>query len=232
MSVLLTVSETYGGPQVADALASPAPGPVGLDLGAVVNGSYAPVISRADNTGHAKVYIRHNGVIDPITAVKFFIAPYGTGTGYPYGGPRTAAADYSNTIGLGAASGSSKNNADGLSGGLWLDASAAATVPQQFDKANYPSKVAIFGQSGAGVSLPTAFNLLPDSLVVGTNQGAGIDGDGQYLPTAPLQNVIGQETNGILGDSAKLRLRIYLPLAYTNGGYHQLELVISYSYTA
>lgn len=232
MSVLLTISETYGGAGLADALASPVPGPVGLDLGAVVNGSYAPIISKNDNTGAQRLFIFHSAQYDPITAVKFFLAPYGTGTGYPYGGPRSAAADLTNTLGMGAASGASKNNADGLSGGLWLENSAAATVAQQFDKAAFPATVYIFGQSGGGDSLPNALPLLPVSMVIDSDQISGIDGEGLFLPSAPLPGVIGIGDDGVLGDAAKLRMRIYLPLAYTNGGYHQVEFVVSYSYTA
>lgn len=233
MAVLLTVSETLDGAQILDALAAPAPGPTGIDLGPVVNGSYAPIISGPANTGHQKLYIRHDGSVDPITAVKFFIQEYGTDTGFAYGGPLSAATDYANLIALGNASGSSKNNADGLSGGLWIDMDANASTANQFDQATFPAVVKIFGDGGtAGIDLASAFDLRAEALVIDTNQGAGADGDGAFLPTAPVNNQIGIDGDGVLGDNAKLRMRIFLPTSYSNGGYHQVEKVISYSFTA
>ena len=233
MAVLLTVSETLDGAQIADALAAPAPGPTGIDLGPVVNGSYAPVILRTANTGHQKLYIRHDGTIDPITAVKFFIQEYGTDTLFAYGGPLSAAADFANIVALGSASGSSKNNEGGASGGLWIDMDADAVTANQFDQGTFPTVVKIFGDSGTdGVDLASAFDLQPDALVIDSDQGSGNDGEGAFLPSAPVINQIGINGDGVLGDNAKVRMRIYLPTAYSNGGYHQVEFVISYSFTA
>lgn len=233
MTVLLTVSETMDGAQIADALAAPAPGPTGIDLGSVINGQYAPIISKAANTGHQKLYIRHDATIDPITQVRTFIQLYGTGTGFAYGGAVSAASDYAAVKSLGNASGSSKNNNDGLSGGIWLDMDANASVLNQFDQATFPAVVKIYGDNLTdGIDLASAFTMESDALVINTDQGAGSDGDGNFLPSAPVDGQIGKNNDGVLGDNAKVRMRIYLPTSYSNGGYHQVEWVIAYSFTA
>lgn len=233
MAVLLTVSETYDGAQIADALAAPAPGPTGIDLGAVVNGSFAPIINKAANTGHQKLYVRHDATVDPITGVKLFMQQYGTDTGFAYGGPLSAATDFANLTTLGQNSGSSKNNNDGLSGGIWLDMDADAATANQFDQATFPTLVKILGDAGTdGISLASAFTLVPNALVIDTDQGAGADGDGMFNPSAPVAGQIGKNGDTVRGDNAKIRMRVYLPTTYSNGGYHQFEFVIAYSFTA
>lgn len=235
MAVLLTLSNNYGGASIADAMATLAPvvpQPLGIDLGPVVNGSYAPLIDKIANTGHERIYIRHSATFDPITSVKTFIQLYGAGTGYPYGGAISAASDFAAVKALGLASGSSKNNADQLSGGLWIDMAAANAISSQFDRANYPALVKVYGSSNLGIDLLTAYPMAKEALVIGSSQGVGVDTDGGFLPTAPLDGVIGKQNDGVLGDSAKMRMRIYLPGSYTSGGYHQVEFVISYSFTA
>lgn len=234
MTVLLTVSETFDGSQIADALATPSgPANTGIDLGAVVNGSYAPIISKAANTGHQKLYIRHDAVIDPITQVRTFIQTYGVGTSFAYGGADSAAGNFTTLKSLANASGSSKNNNDGLSGGLWADMDADAVTANQFDQANFPTLVKIYGDNLTdGIDLASAFTMKANALVIDTNQSAGADGDGAFLPSAPVDGQIGKNGDGVLGDNAKVRMRIYLPTAYSNGGYHQVEWVIAYSFTA
>ena len=38
--------------------------------------------------------------------------------------------------------------------------------------------------------------------------------------------------DGALGDNAKLKLRIYLPSAFPDGGVHQVDYVTAYAFTA
>lgn len=234
MTVLLTVSESMDGSAVADALATPSgPANTGIDLGAVTNGSFAPLIDKTANTGSEKIYIRHNATIDPVTSVKTFIQLYGTGTSFAYGGAVSAASDYTAIKNLGNASGSSKNNADNLSGGLWVDMDADASTSNQFDQANFPLVVKIYGDNLTdGIDLASAFTVKASALVIDTNQSAGADGDGAFLPSAPVDGKIGKDGDGVLGDNAKLKLRIYIPLAYANGGIFQTEYVIAYTFTA
>lgn len=234
MAVLLTVAETRDGSQVADALATPSgPANTGIDLGSVVNGSFAPIISKVGNTGHQKLYVRHNATVDPITNVKTFIQLYGSGTSFAYGGAVSAASDYAAIKALGAASGSSKNNADNLSGGLWIDMDADAVTANQFDQASFPTLVKIYGDNSTdGIDLASGFTLKANALVIDTDQSAGNDGDGNFLPTAPVDGQIGKDGSTSLGDNAKFRTRIYIPLAYSSGGVFQVEWVISYSFTA
>lgn len=233
MTVLLTVSETRDGSQIADALAAPAPGPTGIDLGSVTNGSYAPIISKPANTGHQKLYIFHDAVIDPITQVRTFIQTYGVGTAFAYGGADSAAGNFTSLKNLANASGSSKNNNDGLSGGLWVDMDADAVVGNQFDQATFPTMVKIYGDNLTdGIDLASAFTMKADAMVIDTDQSAGNDGDGNFLPTAPVDGEIGKDGDTVRGDNAKVRMRIYLPTAYAEGGYHQVEWVVAYSFTA
>lgn len=235
MAVLLTVSETLDGAQIADGLATPVPpNNTGIDLGAVTNGSFAPITPpKTANTGHKLLYIRHNASLDPITGVKFFLQEYGTDTGFAYGGPLSAATDFANIVALGQASGSSKNNNDGQSGGIWIDMKADAATANQFDHATFPTVVKIFGDNGTdGVDLASGFDLRSEALVIDSDQAAGNDGEGAFLPSAPQTGKIGINGDGVLGDNAKVRMRVYLPTSYTNGGYHQVEFVIAYAFTA
>jgi hypothetical protein len=222
MAVLLTVSETLNGAAIADSLEG---GGTGIDLGAVVNNQYAPLIDKTANTGAQVLYIRHDAVDFPITDVGFFIQEYGVGTGFTYGGADTAANDLATLIALGTASGSSKNNGDGLSGGLWIDMDSDASVTNQFDQAGFPAVVKIFGDGGTdGVDLASAFALNSAAMVY--------DSGGETQATSPVDGQIGKAADAGLGDNAKIKLRIYLPNAYTDGGYVQTELVVKYSFTS
>lgn len=233
MTVLLTVSESFDGSQVADALATPGPANTGIDLGSVTNGSFAPIIDKTLNTGSEKLYIRHDATIDPITNVRTFIQTYGVGTSFGYAGAATAAGNFTTLKNLANASGNSKNNSDGLSGGLWLDMDADASTTNQFDQASFPTKVKIYGDNLTdGIDLASAFTVAADAQIIDTTQGAGADGDGAFLPSAPVAGKIGKEGDGVLGDNAKLKMRIYIPTSYSNGGIHQVEWVVAYSFTA
>lgn len=248
MSVVLTVSETLDGSAVADALATPGPVNTGVDFGSVVNGSYAPVTSQANNTGRKNLFIRHNAVIDPITSVKTFVQQYGTGTGFGYAGADSAANDFNNKIkALGNTSGGSKNNADGLSGGLWIDMNAVLTdviASTQFDwdTNGYDSvglsqggddTVRIYGDNLVdGIDLASAFNMHSKAMVIDSNQGSGGDATNGWVPTAPATGIIGKNGDTAYGDNAHTKLRIYVRSDTVDGGIVQWEWVIAFSYTA
>ena len=222
MAVLLTISETLDGAAVSDALAG---GGTGVDFGSVVDNQFAPLIDKTLNTGAKTLYISHDATIDPITDVKTFIQEYGTGTGFTYGGADTAANDNTTLKGLGNSSGSSKNNADGLSGGLWIDMDADSSTTNQFDQATFPLLVKIYGDGLTdGIDLASAFPLVTDAMVY--------NAPGETLASAPVAGQIGLAADTVLGDAAKTKLRIYLPAAFSDGGILQWEWVIAYSFTA
>jgi hypothetical protein len=248
LSVTLTISETMDGSAIADALATPGPVNTGVDFGSVVNGSYAPVTSQSNNTGRKNIFVRHNAVTDPITAMKTYVQQYGTGTGYGYAGADSAANDFNNKIkALGNTSGESKNNADGLSGGLWIDMNAIITdviASTQFDFATngYDSvglsnggddTVRIYGDNLVdGISLASAFNVHSKAMVINSNQGSGGDATNGWVPTAPVTGTLGKDGDTAKGDNAHLKLRIYVRNDTVDGGIVQWEWVIAYSYTS
>jgi len=212
--VNLTISESLDGSAVADSLAG---GGTGLDFGSVSNGSYTNVISKPSNTGALALYIRHDATIDPVTNFKAYIDSY-TATGFTYGGAVSAASDYTAIKALGTSSGSSKNNNDGLSGGLWMDMDADATTANQFDQASYPTLVKIFGDSTTdGIDLASAFTVKADALVYAA--------PAETLASAPQDGKIGINNDTVLGDNAKLKFRVYIPNSYTSGGIFQYSLV-------
>lgn len=222
MTVLLTISETLGGSAFADSLAG---GGTGIDLGSVQNNSYAPIIDKSLNTGAQQVYISHDATIDPITDVKFFIQTYGLGSGFTYGGADSAANDNVTLKSLGNTSGSSKNNADGLSGGLWIDMDADASSTNQFDQANFPLVVKIFGDNVSdGTDLANAFLLKSSACVYAA--------PAETNASAPVDGKIGKAGDTVLGEAAHIKLRIFLPDSFSNGGIVQSEFVIAYSFTA
>lgn len=224
MAVALIISETLDGSQVADSLQG---GGNGIDLGPVNNNSYAPVTSKSANTGKQDLFIQHDAAVDPITDVKTFVQLYGSGTGFTYGGNDTAANDYASLKALGNASGSSKNNGDGLSGGLWIDMDWDAVTANQFDQANFPTVVKIYGDNLTdGTTLGTAFDVNAAAMVY---NNASVE----TAPSAPVTGTIGRAgAPTVYGDAAHVKLRIYLPNSHTTGGYMQWEWVVSYSFTA
>lgn len=223
MTVSLLVSETLSGSAIADSLLG---GGVGLDYGSVINNSYAPIILKSANTGRQDLYISHDAVTDPITSVKFYLGQYGAISGYTYGGQRTAAGDYTAIKNLGNASGSSKNNADGLSGGIWIEQRWDSSDAQQFDQATYPTKVKIFGDNGTdGIDLTSAFDLITDAMVYD-------NASTETAATTPVLGQIGKSGDTVLGDQAHIKTRIYIPSAATEGGVYQAELIIAFAFTA
>lgn len=226
MAVTLTVSETLTGAEASDVfLDGGDPGTyTGIDLGQVVNNSYAPLADKSLNTGHQDVFLHHDGT-NEITDVKFFLGDYAIQTGNPYGGGDSSAADIAQMISLGNASGSSKNNADGLSGGIWMDMDWDASTTNQFDQANFPSVVKIFGDNNTdGIDAASGF-LLSDQAMVYDDTGS------EVAATTPEAGKIGAIGDTVLGDNAHLKFRVYMPNAFTEGGYYQVALVTLFTFT-
>lgn len=222
MSVSLTVSESIDGGAVADALSG---GGTGVDLGSVINSSFAPVTDKTLNQGEQSLYIRHDATIDPIKDVGFFLQTYGVGTGFSYGGADSAAADFTAMKSLGSASGSSKNNADGLSGGIWIDMDFDSNDSTRFDISGFPTLVKIHGDNGTdGQDLASAFGLVTDAMVY--------DAPGETAASSPVAGQIGKAADTVLGTNAHINLRLYIPTAHPDGGIIQWEWVIKYSFTA
>jgi len=222
MTVSLTIGETIDPVStVADSLGG---GGTGLDHGSVTNGSYTNVVSQPSNTGTATLFIIHDAVVDPITDVKTFIDTYSQA----YGGPGTssAAADYSTLKGLGDASGSSKNNGDGLSGGLWITMDFDISTTNQFDIGTFPTLVKIYGDSGEtdGVDAASAFTMKAEAMV--------FDSGGESAPSVPVDGSIGKSGDTVLGDNAKALLRLYLPTSHAAGGIFQWDWTVSFTFTA
>lgn len=219
MAVNLTVSKTLGGSAVADTLVGAG---TGVDFGSVVNGQYVPIILQSANTGWQALYIKHNATIDPITAVKTYIAVYSQ----TYGGAASAAADFTTLKAKGAASGTNANNNDGLSSGLRIEHDidlASALGASAFNGTR--AQVKTYGAGGLGQTLATAYDLHVDALLY-NNAGTAVDA------TTPVTGKIGKTADTVLGDTAFVKLRFYLESAAPDGGYLQWDWVIAYSFTA
>lgn len=240
MAVLLTVSETLGGSEVADSLAGAG---TGVDLGQVVNGQYAPIVGdQALNGGAQVLFFRHNAVIDPITNLKVYMDNYSR-TGFTYGGAGTSLGDFNTLKSEGNASAitaAEKNNSTGLAGGLWMEMQRNISSSNQFDIATNRvtsdgnvydqgpgSKfVKIFGRGAQGQDEATAYGVIREACVYTADNLTEND------PSAPVDGKIGIETDNVLGNRAKLRFRIYLREAFADGGIFQVALVARFSYTA
>lgn len=221
MTVLMTVAKTLGGAAAADSLEG---GGTGVDIGSVLNGEYAPIISAGSNTGWQALYLSHNGVTDPISNVGTFIALYSQ----TYGGTSSAAADYTTLKNKGFGSGTSSNNSDGLSEGLRIehDADLGVTLGlSAFDGTR--AQVKIYGDgSGAptdGIDIGSAFALHVDALIY-NNAGSAVDA------ITPQTGKIGKSGDTILGDAALVKLRFYLTTGAGDGGRLQWDWCVKYSY--
>jgi hypothetical protein len=231
MAVILTVSETLGGSEVADSLAGSG---TGVDLGQVVNGQYAPIIDQTLNTGAQVLYLRHNAVVDPITNLKIYLDSYSR-TGFTYGGAATASGDYNSLKAEGSASdvtAAAKNNSNGLAGGIWMEQQYDVATSNQFDIATARGSdpgtkfVQIFGKSAQGIDEATAYGVIKEACLYTPDNLA------ENAPSAPVDGKIGVETDNVLGNRAKLRFRIYLREAFADGGIFQAALIARFSYTA
>lgn len=231
MAVLLTISETLSGSEVADSLAG---GGTGVDLGQVVNGQYAPIVDQVTNAGAQVLYLRHNAVVDPITNLKFYLDSYSR-TAFTYGGAATASSDYNVLKAEGSASdvtAAAKNNSNGLASGIWMEQQYNVASSNQFDIATARGSdpgskyVQIFGKSAAGVDEATAFNIIKESCLYTPDNVA------ENAPSAPVDGKVGVSNDSVLGNRAKLRFRIYLREAFADGGIFQASLIARFSYTA
>lgn len=222
MAGVLTVSETLDGTAVADTLAG---GGTGVDLGSIQNGSFAPITDKTANTGKQDLYIRHDGTAS-ITNMKAFIQEFGTSTGFTYGGADSPANDFTNIKSLGSSSGGSKNNADGLSGGLWMEMDFDVSNASRFDQATRPSLVKIFGDNGTdGQDLASGFTIAADSMVY---DASGTETAG----SSPVAGEVGASGDTVKGDNTHLQFRIFRPTTDTSlSGVVQFELVFSYAFT-
>jgi hypothetical protein len=218
MTINITFSKTFKGSAISDSLDG---GGTGLDFTQIINGQYAPITNKSLNTGRQDLYISHNHT-SALVDCKLYLAEYGEESSNTYGGSDTKSNDFSQIVSLGNASGNSKNNFDGLSGGLWIDFRANCTDSQQFDRANYPTKVLVFGTSNTlGIGIDEALPILTDSLIY--------DNSGETLASSPIEGSIGETGNTTLGDSAHVRLRMYLPNSFAESGVFQGELIFLYS---
>ena len=221
MSVTLTFSNTMRGVGFQDSLEG---GGVGTSFGNVINGTYSPMGDQVQNEGAKDVYLYHDATTDPITNVELFVQIYGASSGYTYGGQRSGVNDYNAFVNMGAASGVSKNNLDGQSGGLWVDMEWDAEQLNQFDITNFPDVVRIFGKDSEGVDINSGITIRSESMVY--------DDAGETGAITPVHGTIGKENDATLGDNAHLKLRVYFPSDWEEGGNYQIELACAYRYTA
>ncbi len=198
-------------------------GGIGADLGVVSDGAYAPLIDKVSNTGQLNVFVRHDGN-EPIQDVKLFIGDYTGSTDQIYGGSSSSQNDFDSILSLGANSGSSKNNQDGHSSGLWVDFNPIEVNNlARFDRASRPTEVRVFGDSGAGSELSRGIPIAATAMVFNDNGIA-------KKAVTPFEGTIGVDSN--LGTAAFFALRIYIPKSSQVSGTIQLALNISYSFTA
>lgn len=225
MTVSLTASKTLNGSGVTDNLAPTGSGNTGVDMGSAGTNSWTPLTNKTANQGHLNLYLRHDGVND-IQDLVTFIQQYGVGTSYTYGGADTAANDYAALKTLGFGSGSSKNQADGLSAGLWVDMNWQSNDSSRFDQANFPTNVKIYGDNNTdGIDLDSAFTVIAAAMVY-DNGGTETSG------SVPVDGTIGTAGNTVHGDNAHIKLRMYIPTIYSRTNINQFEWVASYTYTS
>ena len=200
----ITVSDVFPvvlGSNISDSI-SGGVGQTGWNIGNVVAGQWGPIISKSANTGKKDLYIAHDGT-NKITDCAVYIALFGENTGYTYGGNDTAANDYTNVKAQGAGSGTSKNNADNLSAGLWVDMKWDVTTVNNFDIGSRATEVFTFGKSSQGIDTLTAFPLITAGMIYNSA--------GETGASAPVEGEIGPAGNTVLGDTFKGQFRHYMP---------------------
>ena len=221
MAVALTASSIFTPTTpYADALSG---GGTGIDFGVGTNNQWTPIIDKAANTGSLSIYLSHDG-INEITELKYHIQEYGTGTGFSYGGDDTAANDYAGFLALGDGSGSSKNNADGLSGGIWTETDSDVSAVNLFDRASRPTEV-IVARTGTADTLANAVSIPAASMIYDSGGGT------EAQPSAPVDGTVGPSGNTVFGDRCKLLKRIYFPDAFSTGGKIQIEIVFTFAFS-
>lgn len=227
MSVSVLVEKILNGGAASDSLSG---GGTGVDLGNTVNGEYTPIINKTNNTGWEELFITHDAAVDPITAVATGVAEFSQ----TYGGANDAPTDLANIIAKGSASGSSANNADGLSGGLRIemDADLGGTLGLSAFNATR-DQVEIYGKTSTttlnngnnGASVGNAFLLHKDAMVQ-NNGGSPIDAG------TPVDGQIGRAGDATLGDVGAVKLRYYLETAALQLGVVQWDWFVRYSFTS
>lgn len=198
-------------------------GGFGIDFGVGTNNQWTPIIDKTSNTGYLSVYLSHDG-INEITELKMYIGQYGLGTGYTYGGDDTAANDLATLLSLGDASGSSKNNADGNSGSLWIETDSDVSSVNLFDRAARPTEI-IVTRTGVADTLANAVTIPAASMIY--DSGGAVE----TQPSAPVDGTIGPSGNTVFGDRAKLLKRVYFPNSFSTGGVFQFEIIFVYAFS-
>ena len=234
MAVTVTISETSGGAVVSDALSG---GGTGWDIGAVVNGGFTGLVAPLSaNTGSNDLYIFHDAVTDPLTNLSVYLEQYSQA----YGGVATAAQDFARLQTLAEATGSNKNNADGLTQGFWIDMNWDALVPNQFDYANFGpvADTIVTGAGGGAVrvmrrtdggNITDPGSELSDRITV---LASAMFLDPLTVPSGPLDGTIGKAADAVLGDRCKIKHRLYLEEAETTSGIIQWDETFAFTYTA
>lgn len=254
MTVTMTVAETLAdalaGTDFSDALADGSGGTTnsGLDYGQVVNGKYAPIIDEIANTGKQDVYYSHDATVDPVTDVKFHLDEFSGANGYGGPGSRSPTIDLTTILDEGNTSANvgsppSKNNANGLGAGIWIDQDSDVTDTNQFDWATNRGNgtpagngtVYIYGANGGaatgeGKDLASAFDLMTTAMVYSNA--------GEQQATGPVAGQIGRRRSvdvpegELLGEAAHIRTRVYIRTAFTEGGIFQFDKTAAFSFTA
>ena len=223
MAGVLTVSSVFTpATPYADALLG---GGTGIEFGVATNGSFTPITDKVGNLGHLNAYLSHDGTAK-ITELQTYIQVFGTSTGFTYGGGDTAGNDYTTLSNMGNASGNSKNNADGLSGGLWREMDFDVADANRFDQASRPTLVKIHGDNGTdGLDAASAFTLAADGMVY--DIGGGVE----TAATSPVDGELGASGDTVLGDRYHDQMRIYLPSSFSTGGSIQWEISYLFAFS-
>lgn len=226
MSVSLTVSDVFPvvlGSNISDAISGGGGSQTGWNIGSVTSGQWGPITDKDTNIGHKDLYIAHDGT-NEITDLTCFVDEFGSNTGYTYGGADTAASDYAGIKAQGAASGTSKNNADNASAGLWVEFQFDVSDSNRFDIGARPTLVKTFGKSSLGISISTAYDIAAESMVY--------DSAGETAASAPILGTVGPAGNTVFGDTSHLQYRHYMESNPNISSKIQYELVYQFSFTS
>lgn len=212
----LIISATPGGENVSDDLKN---GGEGLDFGKVSSSSYTPLISKDENTGQKDLYIRHTGR-GPIEGLAMYLTPYSDS----YGGSRSSEEDFKALLELGSLSASeTANNLDGRYSGLSIEQNRKLSSGPAFFKEGNPT-VAVMGKGGAGSGVARAIPIRTEAIFV---SGSGDD------PLSSEQGRLGESGNTNLGDTAHIKMRVYMPASGARlGGLFQWDLNFIFSHLA
>jgi len=222
MAVSLTIDEVY--PPAADIADSLNGGGTGYNVGSVTSGQWGPITNKVSNLGHKNLYIKHDGV-NAITELAVSVAPYGTTTGFSYGGDDSANNDYTNVIAQGANSGDSKNSSDNASNGAWIEMQNDVSDANRFDIAARSAFVKRIGNGSLGIDVDTAYTVVAGAMTY--------DAPGKTNPSAPVDGSLGPSGNTVLGEICQLQLRHYVrQVGAEINSRVQYELILSYAFTS